>query len=203
MSLEGLKLGALYSYDCGKAKMLKINGILARFIATRMDSEKTAEALRKLISYDWYRLIAQNSGIADFFSEEIVQAYWTGNDLTKSISLQGKELFLFHNFTVLTSPMPDLISRNNCKMSLGVVDNINGENLLVSYDALVSKEGKLELERQKITIKKGFLQEVRETDWIFFHVGIARKLATQKEMTSLCEKTIQAIRLFNDQASQT
>jgi hypothetical protein len=202
MSLEGLKLGALYSYDCGKARMLKINKILARFIATGMDPEETAEALKKLVSYDWYRLIARNSGITDLFSEEVVQAYWIGNDLTKLISIQGKNLFLFHNFTVLSSPMLDPISRDYCKVSFGVVDDINGENLLVSYDALVLKEGELELERQKTTIKKGFLQEIRENDWIIFHVGVARKLATQEEMTSLCEKTIQAIKLFNSRASQ-
>ena len=203
MSLQGLKLAALYSYDCRKARMLKMNEILAQFIATGMNPKKTAEVLKKLVSYDWYRLIAENNGMPDPFSGKTVQAYWTGNDLTKSISLQGKDLFLFHNFTVLTSPMPDLISRDHCKISLGVVDDINGENLLVSYDALIFKENKFELERQKTKIKKGFLWKVRKSDWIIFHVGIARKLATKEEMTSLCEKTIQAIKLFNSRASQT
>lgn len=198
MSLEGLKLGALYSYDCRKARMLKINELLLKFIQTGENREKVAELLKKLVSYDWYCLIAKNNDIKDPFAEEVVRAYWTGNDLTKLISVGGKNLFLFHNFTVLVSPMSDLTSRDECKISWGMIKEATEDDLIVDYEALIWQDDKFSLEDKEIRIKKGFLEEVRINDWISFHVNVGRKILTEGQVLLLHNKTKQAIELFNE-----
>lgn len=199
MSLEGLKLGALYSYDCQKARMLRINELLLKFIQTGENREKVAELLKKLVSYNWYCLIAKNNDIKDPFAEEVVRAYWTGNDLTKLISVGGKNLFLFHNFTVLVSPMSDLTSRDECKISWGMIKEATDEELIVDYEALVQEGNRFGLTDRKIETKKGFLEEVRINDWISFHVGLGRKILTEGQVLLLHNKTKQAIELFNEQ----
>ncbi len=199
MSLEGLKLGALYSYDCRKAKVFQINELLAKFIKTGKGQKETAEALKKLVSYNWYCLIAENNEIKDPFAEEIVRAYWIGNDLTKLISVQGKNLFLFHNFTVLTNPMPDLISRDECKTSWGTIEKLTDEGLIVDYEALIWQDNRFSLVDRKIEIKKGFLEEVRINDWISFHVNLGRETLAEEQMLLLHNKTKEAIELFNEQ----
>jgi len=199
MSLEGLKLAALYSYDCQKARMFQINELLAKFIKTGEEQEGTIEALKKLVSYNWYCLIAKNNEIKDPFAEEVVRAYWTGNDLTKLISVQGKNLFLFHNFTVLTSPMPDLISRDECKISWGMVEKPTDEGLIVDYEALIWQDNRFSLVDRKIEIKKGFLEEVRINGWISFHVNLGREALIEEQVLLLHNKTKEAIELFNEQ----
>lgn len=199
MSLEGLKLAALYSYDCRKARMFQINELLAKFIKTGEGQKETAEALKKLVSYNWYCLIAKNNEIKDPFAEEVVRAYWTGNDLTKLISVQGKNLFLFHNFTVLTSPMPDLTSRDECKTSWGTVEKLTDEGLIVDYEALIGQNNRFSLVDRKSEIKKGFLEEVRINDWISFHVNLGRQTLTKEQVLVLHDKTKEAINLFNEQ----
>lgn len=199
MSLEGLKLGALYSYDCRKARMLKINELLIRFIQNGENQDKIADLLKKLISYDWYCLIAKNNGIKDPFAEEVVRAYWTGNDLTKLISVNRKDLFLFHNFTVLTSPMPDLTPKDECKTSWGVVEKETDKGLIVDYEALIWQDDRFDLVDRKIEIKKGFLEEVRINEWISFHVNLGREILTEGQVLLLHNKTKEAIDLFNGQ----
>jgi len=199
MSLGGLKLAALYSYDCRKARMLKINEPLLKFIQTGENQENVAELLKKLTSYDWYCLIAKNNDVKDPFAEEVVRAYWAGNDLTKLISVGRKNLFLFHNFTVLTSPMPDLSSRDECKISWGMIKEVTDEELIVDYEALICQNGKFSLEDRKIRIKKGFLDEVQVSDWISFHFNVGREILTEGQVLSLHNKTGKAIELFNEQ----
>jgi len=201
MSLEGLKLAALYSYDCRKARMFRINELLAKFIKTGEEQERTVEALKKLVSYAWYCLIAKNNEIKDPFVEEVVGAYWTGNDLTKLISVQGKNLFLFHNFTVLTSPMPDLISRDECKSSWGMIKEATEDDLMVDYEALIWQNDKFSLEDREIRIKKGFLDRVQVNNWISFHVGLGRQILTEEQVLVLHNKTKEAIELFNAQSA--
>lgn len=197
MSLEGLKLAALYSYDCRKARMLQINKLLKKFILKGQNQEQVAEALKKLVSYDWYRLIAKNNGIEDVFAREVVEAYWIGNNLTKTISIDDKNLFLFHNFTVLTSPMTDVNSVDQCKISSGTVSDITKNQLMVSYYALVSYNGKFDLVLKSARIEKGFLGDVRVGDLVGFHVGIGRRPLSSDEASSLYEKTKQAIDKVN------
>jgi len=199
MSLEGLKLGALYSYDCQRAKMLKISELLAEFIGTGKNHDEVAESLKKLTSYKYYCLIANLNSIKDPFAEEVVKAYWIGNDLTKTISVDRKSLFLFHNFTVLTSPMPDLTSRDECKVSWGVIKKVLDEGLIVGYEALIWQNDRFSLEDREIEIKKGFLGEVQINDWISFHVGLGREMLTEGQVSLLHNKTDEAIKLFNEQ----
>jgi hypothetical protein len=199
MSLEGLKLAALYSYNCRKARMLKINGLLLGFIQGGENQKEVAELLKRLVSYDWYCLIARNSNAKDPFAEEVVRAYWTGNDLTNLISDKRKNLFLFHNFTVLASPMPDLSSRDECKISWGMIREATDKELMVDYEALIWKNGKFSLEDRKIRIKKGFLEEARVNDWISFHFNIGREILTEGRVLLLHNKTEKAIELFNEQ----
>ncbi|PJE57716.1 MAG: hypothetical protein COU82_00470 [Candidatus Portnoybacteria bacterium CG10_big_fil_rev_8_21_14_0_10_38_18] len=206
MSLKGLKLAALYSYDCRKARMLKINEALLRLIQAGENREEVAELLKKLVSYDWYHLIAKNNDIKDPFAEEVVRAYWTGNKLTKLISVGGKNLFLFHNFTVLVSPMPnlssgvpDLASRDECKISWGMVEKITDQGLIVDYEVLIWKDGGFDLTNRKTEIKKGFLDEIRVNDWVSFHINLAREQLTEEQVLLLHNKTKQAIDLFNGQ----
>jgi len=199
MSLEGLKLAALYSYDCRKARMLKINELLMRFIHKGENQDKVADLLKKLISYDWYCLIAKNNGVKDPFAEEVVRAYWTGNDLTKPISVNRKDLFLFHNFTVLTSPMPDLSSRDNCKTSWGMIEGITNDGLVVGFEELTLKENKFELADRRKEIKIGFLSDIKMGNWVSFHYNLGREKLSEEQVLLLHNKTKQAIELFNEQ----
>lgn len=201
MSLEGLKLAALYSYDCRKARILKINELLLGFIQRGENQKEVAELLKRLVSYDWYCLIAKNSDTKDPFAEEVVRAYWTGNDLTKLISDKGKNLFLFHNFTVLASPMPDLTSRDECKTSWGMIKEATEDDLIVDYEALIWQNNKFSLEDREIRTKKGFLDKVQINDWISFHFSLGRETLTEGQVLSLHNKTKEAIELFNEQSA--
>jgi hypothetical protein len=157
--------------------------------------------LKKLTSYNWYCLIAKNANIKDPFDEDIVRAYWTGNSLTELISVGGKDLLLFHNFTVLASPMPDLSFSDECKVSWAMVKKVTNEELLIDYEALTWQDGRFDLVDREKEIKRGFLKYVRVNDWLSFHVGFGREILTEEQVLLLNNKTEEAIELFNSQSA--
>lgn len=202
MSLEGLQIAALYSYDCQKAKRLKINPLLLEFLQKGTNQNKVAQNLEKLVSYAWYKIIASYNNIQDPFDEEVVRAYWTGNGLLKIIRKGKAVLFPFHNFTVLNSfhnQLSDLAAVDEDKISLGRIDEIKGTKMLVSYYPLILRNGNVRLAdflRVK-EIKRGFLGEVKVGDWITFHYGIGRKILGKKKGLAFYKRSRRAVELFN------
>ena len=87
--IRGARLGCRYSYRCNELRELDFPELeTERFILTSamlwpsaMKSRlpRVLEILKKLTPYYYYQLIAFLSGRTDFFSQDIVRAYWLGN----------------------------------------------------------------------------------------------------------------------------
>jgi hypothetical protein len=201
MSLEGLQIAALYSYDCLSARKAG-NPALSEFVKKNKNKDEVKKILEKLIPYTWYKLIAKENNIGDPFDKSVVEAYWTGNKLLKKIKKEGSFLFPFHNFTVLKPPHNGdlgLSAMDDCKISLGRVDQIRRARLLISYYPLILRNGNMRLAdflRVK-EIKKGFLGEVKVGDWITFHYGIGRETLKKKQGLAFYKRSRRAVELFN------
>lgn len=202
MSLEGLKLAALYSYNCRKAQKLKINQLLLEFIKKGTNQEKAIRGLKKLISYTWYRIIVSRAGTKDPFDERVVRAYWVGNELSEPIGKKESFLFPFHNFTILVpldSYKPSPIAINECKISVGKVEKVEGKILFVRCRSIVRENNKFLLansaERKKV--ERRFINKVKKGDWITFHYSIGREVVSEEDANLLYQKTKEAIKLFN------
>lgn len=56
MSLEGLKLGALYSYKCLRSEKQGFDEILLEFVKSNKNSKLAMHYLKKLNSYSFYSI---------------------------------------------------------------------------------------------------------------------------------------------------
>ena len=205
MSLEGLKLAALYSYDCQKAKRLKINYLLADFIKAEINQDQVEKGLKELLSYAWYQIIASRSGIKDPFNEKVVRTYWTGSNLLKKIKGNRGEILLpFHNFTVLETAHnqeQDLKDLDNCKISIGRVDKIEGDNFDVSYYPLIKRNERIVLadfHKPILINNKGFVWNVAVGEWITFHYRIVREVLEFEKAKEFYLRSREAVELFNE-----
>lgn len=206
---DGLKLAALYAHGCRTATMYKINRTLSNFVKYGTNKKDTENSMKKLISYAWYKIIANQNNIdsKDVFSELVVRAHWTGNSLSKLIYKKEKSLFPFHNFAVLEwghEKKNSLHYINQCKVSVGKVERLeHGTVLIKSYSIIRSVDGfSLSKSSEGIKIKKGFLDGVNKGDWITFHFGTGREIITKKQADFILKKTQESVKLFNKMQSK-
>lgn len=205
MSLKGLKLGALYSYKCPRSEELGFNQALLEFIKNGTEPEKVKKYLESLLSHAYYRIIASQNNIKDIFDPRVVQAYWTGNELTRVIKGDDSALLPFHNFTALEAifrklnPDPD-----NCKVSVALIKRIEEERIFIDHRPLIRKGNKFfwvnELEEREI--EKGFVSNIEIGKWITYHWGIARENISEKDAAEIINRTKQATELFNENSSR-
>jgi hypothetical protein len=99
--MKGTVLAATFSWGCKKANQLGITPFLKEYALSGGKShseEEIREALKKLLPYFYYQVIAKSNGIEDSFDLKVVQAHWIGNELTEKVkisvikeALQGME----------------------------------------------------------------------------------------------------------------
>lgn len=203
MSLEGLKLAALYSFGCRKAEMLKINFLLADFIIAGTNRNAVEENLKKLLSYAWYQIIASRNKIKDPFDKRVVATYWIGGRLLKRIrGKDGRVLLPFHNFTVLGAHNQEqnLKDVDNCKVSIGRIERIEGDNFSVSYYPLIERNGNILLAdfyQPLVISNKGFVHDAEIGEWVTFHYRVAREILPYRKAKQFYFQSVKAVELFN------
>ena len=181
--MEGLRIACLYSLNC--PELLKEPGaqkIVFEFIKNP-EKEKTPlvkEILEKLEPFIFYQLIALQNGITDPFEENVVRAYWLGNNLLKTITKRDARNFFnlgfsfeHHKLTLikildLVGGKPHhnwetlwLIKKVKRKLGLPREFLVNLDNCLITAgeivyaggDTLQVKTKELSLERGKIVLR--------------------------------------------------
>ncbi|MBD3208729.1 MAG: hypothetical protein GF370_04750 [Candidatus Nealsonbacteria bacterium] len=87
--MNGVLLGAKFSWPCKRSKDLGISQALKEFAGTegkiRAEAE-IKEGLKNLFSYIYYLTIAKSNRISDPFDLLVVKAHWIGNSLLDNVS---------------------------------------------------------------------------------------------------------------------
>lgn len=112
--MSGLKLAALYSLKphllglCGPREAAK-QKILFKYLAGEdISSKKIREVLKKFTgAYSYYQLIAKSNKINDPFDEEVIRAYWLGNELLNRIKITDLRKIIAKDFS-----RPGLLPKN-------------------------------------------------------------------------------------------
>ena len=90
MKNKGVFLAALFSYGCRQAERLGVSPLLKKYVKSEgkyYSDEEIKEILSHLISFFFYKIIAFANDIDDPFDEEVVKAYWIGNQLLEKVEL--------------------------------------------------------------------------------------------------------------------
>jgi hydrogenase maturation factor len=172
--MSGLKIAALYSFPPGRFGLCGMGEESAHQIFDFLLGEKVPKIKEILESFEgslfYYRLIAKENKISDYFDERVIRAYWIGNELLEKVRISKlKELVVkkfkkqklakklpenskpHHSFHVLVAgPMKkDLIMtegmRDLCKVSWGKVLKIEDckmqiANLIVEYQPILKEK---------------------------------------------------------------
>ena len=103
--MEGLKIASIYGLKphelgfCGPQIAVK-QQILRGFILGRVSNNEVRVVLQKFEgAYPYYQLIASNNGIADPFDENVVRAYWIGNELLDKVNIQDLRRTIIEKFS--------------------------------------------------------------------------------------------------------
>jgi hypothetical protein len=195
--MMGEILAALYAYGaCQKAKELEIFDLLSKLLF-EPDSKnpkvllELRKRLKELKPYPYYKLIAERNNIFDPLSEEVVRAYWIGNNLLEKFSAKENP---HHNFCILKDAEIsskdfgwDIIIKNInlCRISWGRVVRVD-DLIEVEASLLWRKNGKFfETNPLRIKIKKGFLKNIQKNDFISFHWMEAREIISEQQKDKL------------------
>jgi len=194
--MRGEILAALYAYGaCHKAKELEVFDLLSKLLS-EPDSKnpkvllELRKRLKKLKPYPYYQLIAERNNISNPLSEEVVRAYWIGNDLLEKFSARENP---HHNFCILKDAEIyskdfgwDIIIKNInlCRVSWGKVVRVD-DLIEVEANLLGYKSGKIFETNLKIKIKKGFLKNIQKGDFISFHWMEAREIISEQQKDKL------------------
>lgn len=94
--MEGLKIACLYSLGCPELKRMKAQELIFDFIKNPRPEKipQVKEILEKLDPFLFYQVIGLQNGISDFFEEEVVRAYWLGNDFLRPTTKKDIESLL-------------------------------------------------------------------------------------------------------------
>ena len=140
--IEGTKLAATFSWDCQRAKELKINQELSNFLKDSKDPKEIQKLLKQLRSYYGYFRLSIAYAL-DPFDPKVVRAYWLGNNfLAKFFKQEGFTVnFPYHNFHVLAQFKPShpnqllvtkvFESMIRCAIQSGLVIGIKKSDYLV------------------------------------------------------------------------
>jgi hypothetical protein len=180
-------------------------------------------------------LIAAANGIADPFDPRVVEAYWIGNDLLRTVEarqlydglldrfgkqLQGRTRDLIlakapagarahHSFHVLDihsrlgEMQSSLATLDNCRVSWGRVQQVDGAEFLVARAPLALRGGRLALTDgvlERVTRQvdgHGFADEAQPGDWISIHWGWACEVLTERQRARLEASTRHSLAIAN------
>jgi hydrogenase maturation factor len=183
----------------------------------------------------YLKLIAGSNGIADPFDPRVVEAYWIGNDLLRTVEarqlydalldrfgkqLQGRTRDLIlgkapagsrphHSFHVLDihsrlgEMQSSLATVDNCRVSWGRVQQVDGAELLVRRAPLSLRDGKLALadavlERVTRQVEgRGFADDAQPGDWVSIHWGWACEVVTERQRANLDAYTRHSLAIAN------
>lgn len=190
--IEGIKLAATFSWDCQRAKELKINQELSNFLKDSQDTKEIQKLLKQLGSYYGYFRLSITYAL-DPFDPKVVRAYWLGNDfLAKFFQQEGFTVnFPYHNLHVLAQFKPNHLNQSlaakflgsmiKCTIQSGLVIGIKKSDYLVETRPIKwqKNQGFYFGGKEKRNIKKGLLMknllgQAIAGDNIVFHFGSAR-----------------------------
>jgi len=172
--MQGLKIAALYSFPPGRFGLCGMGEESSHEILDFLKGEKVPNIKEILETFEgslfYYRLIAKENKISNYFDERVSRAYWIGNELLEKVRVSKlKELVAkkfkepklakklpensraHHSFHVLVAgPMKkDLIMtegmKDLCKISWGKILKIEDckmqiANLIVEYQSLLKEK---------------------------------------------------------------
>ena len=172
--MRGLKIAAFYSFPPGRFGLCGMGEEASHEILHFLKGEKVPNIKEILETFEgslfYYKLIAKENKISDYFDEKVVRAYWIGNELLEKVKISKfKEMVAkhlkkprlaeklpenskaHHSFHVLvggpvrkdlrmTEGMKDL-----CKISWGKILKIEDRklqiaNLIVEYQPLLKEK---------------------------------------------------------------
>jgi hypothetical protein len=88
--MKGTVLAATFSWGCPEPNKLGLTPLLKEYALSKGKSHSEKEirkALKRLLPYFYYQVIAKSNGIEDPFDLEVVYAHWIGNRLTKKVKI--------------------------------------------------------------------------------------------------------------------
>jgi hypothetical protein len=172
--MQGLKIAALYSFPPGRFGLCGMGEEASHEILDFLKGEKVPNIKEILETFEgslfYYKLIAKENKISDYFNEKVVRAYWIGNELLEKVRISklrevvaknlkkpkiAKKLpensRAHHSFHVLVAgPMKkDLImtegTKDLCKISWGKILKIKNQkekiaNLIIEYQPLLKEK---------------------------------------------------------------
>lgn len=108
--MKGILIACLYSFGCPEFKEMKVDEKILNFIKNPKQEKfpEVKAVLEKLEPFLFYQLIGIANSRNDYFSEDIVRAYWLGNEFLKPI--KAKDLWIifsqriipdFYRFSIL------------------------------------------------------------------------------------------------------
>jgi hydrogenase maturation factor len=189
---------------CGPDKNRELKG----YLQTKTSDAGLKAMLKKFAAmHPYFKLIADQNGIADEFDNRIVEAYWLGNELLEKVSvgsffnhirprLPKKELkwfefklprgakpnHQFHVFNFIIRTGHRAVSHtaetmDNCRISSGVITG-SGQ---IKTDQLIYKNGKLVLKKNVVKPVKNVGDDYQVGDLVTVHWGwICEKISPQQ-----------------------
>ena len=171
--MQGLKIAALYSFPPGRFGLCGMGEEASHEILNFLKGKRVPNIREILETFEgslfYYKLIAKENNISNYFNEKVVKAYWIGNELLERVRISKlKEVVAqnlkkpklaeklpenskpHHSFHVLVAgPMKkDLIMtegmKDLCKISWGKILKIEDcklkiANLIVEYQPLLKE----------------------------------------------------------------
>ena len=114
MSKRGLKAAAIYGIKphllgfCGPREKSSTRAVLKYLKGKKISSKKIRKILKRFEgAYAYYKLIARCNKIKDPFAENVVKAYWIGNNFLEKVSTRALKEMIINEFS-----KPDLLSKN-------------------------------------------------------------------------------------------
>lgn len=204
--MDGLRTSAIYCWGCKKTKKLKVNKLLADFVAGEQDKEEIVKITKQLQPYLGYLKIAVAVGRQNIFCKEVIKNYWLGGRALRKF----KKTLPFHNFETLFLMVsarnnPKIIKKIlpktlNCCVLPGKVKKVLARGqLIVEYFPIEYANGKFYFGKPKEKkIKIGFLKKVEVGDWVSFHLGYGREKIKIKEKEKLLRWTQKSLEILNE-----
>lgn len=178
--MNGLKLAALYGLKphqlgfCGPQD--RNRGVLLKYLKGEQFTEKEVREILEGFeaAYPYYKLIARSNNVKDPFDEQVIRAYWVGNELLDNVKISDLREMIVNEFSgpkllprELAIKKSQLIPENSkphhsfhvlvigavtgnpmpvdlCRPCWGKVIELRNGKFKVEYQPLVGKE-KLEL----------------------------------------------------------
>jgi len=100
--MQGLKISALYSFPPGRFGLCGMGEEASHEILDFLKGKKVSN-IKKILetfggAFFYYKLIAKENKISDYFDEKVVRAYWIGNELLEKVRVSKLKEMIAKNF---------------------------------------------------------------------------------------------------------